>query len=245
MQREGIFAEGANRVPDRDLEERVALLSETAPFSVLEPPDLRELATRLREVRYQRPELIYREGEPARELFVVDEGNVKLTITSPSNRSQLVGLVGRGQVFGEPGVMDHGPRAMDARTVGSCRLYALAVEDFWRLVESRPVLARRVIEVLTERIRRADRATLDLMFYDAPTRLARRLLELAEEHGVPEGDGIRITARVTQSELAQLIGLSKGRLNGLIASFAARGWIAWNDGKPLILDVHELMHQAT
>jgi CRP-like cAMP-binding protein len=83
------------------------------------------------------------------------------------------------------------------------------------------------------------------MFYDAPTRLARRLLELAEEHGVPEGDGIRITARVTQSELAQLIGLSKGRLNGLIASFAARGWIAWNDGKPLILDVHALMHQAT
>ena len=50
-------------------------------------------------------------------------------------------------------------------------------------MEGRPALARRLLELMGRRLRRADQATQDLVFFDAPTRLARKLLELAEEHG--------------------------------------------------------------
>jgi CRP/FNR family cyclic AMP-dependent transcriptional regulator len=84
------------------------------------------------------------------------------------------------------------------------------------------------------------------VFFDAPTRLARRLLSLAEEHGeqVGEGQEIRITVRVTQEEMAQMIGVSRESANRLIASFAGRGWIEWNEGHPLLLRPEALMRRA-
>jgi CRP/FNR family cyclic AMP-dependent transcriptional regulator len=94
------------------------------------------------------------------------------------------------------------------------------------------------------RLRRADQATQDLVFFDAPTRLARKLLELAEDHGEADGKGMRLITRVTQEEMAQMIGVSRESANRLIASFAGRGWIDWNDGRPVILKPESLMRRA-
>lgn len=124
-----------------------------------------------------------------------------------------------------------------------CSLFS---DVFWTMLENRPALASRLLELMARRLRRADQTSQDLVFFDAPTRLARRLLELAEEHGRPEGDGdaIRLTVRVTQEEMAQMIGVTRGSANRLIASFSERGWIDWNGGCPILLHSEALLRRA-
>jgi CRP/FNR family cyclic AMP-dependent transcriptional regulator len=229
------------------LVERVELLEQAPLFSVLHPTDLRVLASRFRLVRFGRGEVVFREGELAERLFLIDSGKVKLSISSPGGQELLIGLLGRGQIFGELEVIDRGPRAMDARAMEDARVYALDTDVFWTMLENRPALARRLLELMARRLRRADQTSQDLVFFDAPTRLARRLLQLADDHGEPVGEGeesIRITVRVTQEELAQMIGVTRESANRLVASFAGRGWVAWNDGNPLILQPEALVRRA-
>lgn len=230
----------------RFLEERIALLEHAPLFSVLHPVDLQMLATKFQPVRYRRGEMIFREGEPAERLFLIDHGRVKLTIASPAGQELLIAVLGRGEVFGELAIIDRGPRAMDARAMEAAQVYWLAADQFWTMLENRPALARRLLELMARRLRRSDRASQDLVFFDAPTRLARRLLQLAEEHGEPLGEEetVRLTVRVTQEEMANMIGVTRESANRLIASFAARGWIDWNDGYPLLLRPEALLHRA-
>jgi CRP/FNR family cyclic AMP-dependent transcriptional regulator len=213
---------------------------------VLHPHDLRILADKFSPVRYQKGEMIFREGEPAERLFLIDRGKVKLSITGHTGQEMLIGVLGRGQIFGELAVIDRGSRAMDARAMEATQVHWMAADVFWTMLENRPALARRLLELMARRLRRADQTSQDLVFFDSPTRLARRLLELAEEHGehVGEGEAIRITVRVTQEEMAQMIGVTRESANRLIASFAQRGWIEWNRGYPIVLRPESLMRRA-
>lgn len=231
---------------DKLVEDRVRLLEQAPLFSVLHPMDLKVLAARFHPLRYRRGDVIFREGEPAERLFLIDDGRVKLSITSGAGQEMLIAVLGSGQIFGELAVIDRGPRAMDARAMEETQVYSLDADQFWTLLENRPALARRLLELMARRLRRSDQASQDLVFFDAPTRLARRLLQLAEDHGEQVGDGqeVRITVRVTQGEMAQMIGVTRESANRLIASFAGRGWIDWNDGYPVLLHPEALLRRA-
>ncbi|MCA1727662.1 MAG: Crp/Fnr family transcriptional regulator, partial [Actinobacteria bacterium] len=229
---------------EQELGERVELLEQAPLFSVLRGEDMRDLADKFHVVRYHKGEVIFREGEPAERLFVIAEGRVKLTIASPNGQELLIAVLGREQIFGELAIVDRGLREMDARAMEDVTLFQLVSDQFWTLIEARPALARRLLELMGRRLRRADQATQDLVFFDAPTRLARKLLDLAEEHGESSGDGVRVDTKVTQEEIAQMIGVSRESANRLISSFAGRGWIDWNDGNPVILEPEQLMRRA-
>jgi CRP/FNR family transcriptional regulator, cyclic AMP receptor protein len=228
------------------IEERSRLLEQAPLFSVLHPDDLRTLATRFHAVRYGKSEMIFREGEPAERLFLIDQGTIKLSIVANRGGELLIAVLGHGQIFGELSVIDRGPRAMNARAMEESLVFALSADVFWTMLENRPALARRLLELMARRLRRADQTSQDLVFFDAPTRLARKLLELAEEHGEPTGreEEIRLTVRVTQEEIAQMIGVTRGSANRLLASFSGRGWIDWNDGHVLLIHPESLLHRA-
>jgi CRP/FNR family cyclic AMP-dependent transcriptional regulator len=224
----------------------VDLLEQAPLFSVLHPDDLRGIADRFGRVRYAQGDMIFREGEPADCLFLIEEGRAKLFLGNSGHREMLIAVLGRGQIFGELAVLDRGPRAMNARAMEDSTVYTLESAVFWTILENRPALARRLLELMARRLRRADQASQDLVFFDATTRLARRLLLLAEDHGTPatDGDAVRIGVRVTQREIAQMIGVSRGSANRLLASFASRGWIDWNDGFPILKEPEALVKLA-
>jgi CRP-like cAMP-binding protein len=229
-----------------DVDERMALLEQAPLFSVLHPHDLRTLAGKFHLLRYRRGEIVFREGEPAERLFLIEQGALKLSVAAHHGSELLIAILGRGQIFGELEVIDRGPRAMDARAMEDSRVFGLASDVFWTMLENRPALARRLLELTARRLRSADQTSQDLVFFDAPTRLARKLLQLADEHGSPtgQGDEVRVAIRVTQEEMAQMIGVTRGSANRLITAFADRGWLRWNDGSPILCNVEALLRRA-
>jgi len=236
----------AARMRDEELRERVALLGQAPLFSVLQPGDLHRLAAKFYAVQFQRGDVLFRYGEPPERFFLIETGRVKLTIPSPQGTELFVGILGRGEIFGELSIIDRGPRAMSARAMEDSNGVALGADAFWTLLEDHPAFARRLLELMARRLRRADERSQDLVFFDAPTRLARKLLELADEHGTAAGaEGqVQITVKVTQEEMAQMIGVTRGSVNRLLATFVTNGWIAWNDGCPVLLRPEAVMRRA-
>ena len=102
---------------EQELDERVGLLEQAPLFSVLRGEDIRDLADKFHVVRYRRGEVIFREGEPAERMFLIADGRVKLTTASAAGQELLIAVLGRGVMFGELGVVDRGPREMDARAM--------------------------------------------------------------------------------------------------------------------------------
>jgi CRP/FNR family cyclic AMP-dependent transcriptional regulator len=227
--------------------ERLArLLEEVPPFSVLHPDDLRDLVRRVHSRTYPRGQVIFREGEPGRTLYVIDRGQVKLSTRAPGGRELLVAILGRGQIFGELEMFDGGPRGMTARTMEHVEAFALDKHLVQAMLRTRPAFVRRLLELMARRLRRADQAAQDLVFFDASTRLARRLLQLAEEHGAPDPDApqVRITVRLTQDEVGQMIGVNRSSVNRVLRALASQGLVDWNGGKPVILDPSRLGEMA-
>jgi CRP/FNR family transcriptional regulator, cyclic AMP receptor protein len=226
-----------------ELRRRREILRATPPFSALKGSELAELAASVEPHEHAKGEVIFRVGEPAEDFFVVRTGQVKLTSYGPA-RHRLIGIVGPRQVFGEPGIVDHGPRAMDAEAMEDCMLLGVSAGDFWHAVDTSPAFARTVIELMGARLRRANRAAQDLVFFDASTRLARKLVDLTEDYGRPIKRGTIIRARITQRDLAHMTGMARPNVNRLLAAFTSEGWIDWNDGMPIILRLDLLVAHA-
>jgi CRP/FNR family transcriptional regulator, cyclic AMP receptor protein len=227
--------------------ERLArLLEEVPPFSVLHPDDLRDLVRRVRSRSYPRGQVIFREGEPGKTLYVIDRGQVKLSTRAPGGRELLVAILGRGQIFGELEIFDGGPRGMTARTMEPVETFVLDKHLVQAMLRTRPAFVRRLLELMARRLRRADQAAQDLVFFDASTRLARRLLQLAEEHGTsdPDGSQVRIRVRLTQDEVGQMIGVNRSSVNRVLRALATQGLVDWNGGLPVILDPSRLGEMA-
>jgi CRP-like cAMP-binding protein len=222
------------------------LLEEVTPFSVLHPNDLEILGHRGRRRSYSRNEVIFRQGEPSKSLYVIDRGKVTLSTAAPSGKERLIAILGRGQIFGELEIFDGGSRGMTARAKDRVEVFVLPRHLLQAILRTRPAFVRRLLELLARRLRRADQAVQDLVFFDAPTRLARRLLDLATEHGVSEEGGRRVSLalRVTQHEVGQMIGVNRSSVNRALRELAGRNLIDWNGGSPVILDLPALAEMS-
>jgi CRP-like cAMP-binding protein len=205
------------------------LIAETPLLAPLPPEDRETLATSFVRRSYPRAETIFRTGDPGTHLYLIESGRVKITTASPEGREALVAIIGRGEIFGELSLFDAGVRTADARTMEATVLHALSHDLFRRYVQNHPKVAWEMFRILAGRLRAADEAIQDVVFFDVPGRVARRLLDLANRHGSSDGSGMRIDVPITQEEIAQMVGASRESVNKALASFIERGWVALED----------------
>jgi CRP/FNR family transcriptional regulator, cyclic AMP receptor protein len=179
---------------------------------------------------YPRGETIFRTGDPGTHLYLIESGRVKITRVSPDGREALVAIIGQGEVFGELSLFDAGLRTADARTMEPTVLQALSHDVFRRYVLAHPEIAWQMFKILAMRLRAADETIQDVVFFDVPGRVARRLLDLAQRHGREvDGGALRIDVPITQEEIAQMIGASRESVNKALGSFIERGWVTLDE----------------
>ena len=214
-------------------------------FAELEPGQLAELAERLHRERYARGELIFLRGAVGNSLFLVVSGTVKLGISSSDGKEFLLDLLGPGACFGELALLDGEPRSADAHAVEACQLYILDRADFLRYVEERPTVAIALLRVMSRRLRRDALVLEGAAFLDLPARLGRAILQLAATLGDPQADGsIEIPTRLTQSELAGLIGSTRESVNRWLVLYERLGWIHFKRGYLRVLRPDKLRERS-
>lgn len=171
--------------------------------------------------RLARGETLFSAGDPADHLFIIRSGSVKVHVVSDRDTDLLLGILGPGAALGELTVIDGGPRSADATALAPTELLTLPAAEVRQMIADNPSALKSVAESLAMGLRRLTDQAADLVFLDLPRRLAKLLLNSAV---APQGPwAAELT--LNQTEVAQLMGVSRQSVNRVMSGFAQRGWL--------------------
>ena len=205
----------------------LALLRGHPVFGALEPAQLEQLVSYARTRRVAAGTTLFSKGDPGTELFAVSAGTVKISVPAPDGREAMFNLLHPGEIFGEIALLDGRPRTADAMAMTDCELTVIERRDFLAFVHGEPNVALQLIALLCERLRIASEHYEELVFLDLPTRLARILLQLADQN---EAGAEEPKLKITQREISQMLGLTRESVNKQLRAWAKRGLIALERG---------------
>lgn len=215
---------------------RSAILAQVPLFAGLAAAVLDALGACLRPIRARRGATIFLTGDPGDSFYVVEQGRVKIALTSPDGREVVLTLLGPTDFFGDLALLDGEPRSADAFALEECRLLVLRRSDFLSFLDAHPAVSRELLAVLSRRLRRNAQLIQDAAFQGVPGRLARLLLQLAEQEVQPDQSRPRISSRLTQSELAAMVVASRESVNKALRAFERQGLIGHEQGAIVLLD---------
>jgi CRP-like cAMP-binding protein len=214
------------------------VLAKTDFFGLAPIEDLARIGSMSRKRILSRGDHLFEAGEDAESMYVVLTGRVAIAIANEiDKRESMVALMEVGDLFGEMGLLDAGPRSAMGRAIEACEVLEIPYPPVEELLENNPTVLRGVVRMLAERLRVMDGALADSVFLDVTGRTAKRLLELAA--GADE-----FVLPVTQEELAGMVGASRERVNKAISSFIRLGWIEQHDRKYRVLKRDQLELRA-
>jgi CRP/FNR family transcriptional regulator/CRP/FNR family cyclic AMP-dependent transcriptional regulator len=215
-------------------------LKQIAIFADLAEGDLNELMAVAKRRTFRAGEVIFHRDDPGQVLYLLKEGKVKICLISPDGQEISLAVFGAGEYFGEFALYDGLPRSADAIAIEKVECYTLQRSDFQSAIMKNPKIAIQVLEGLSKRLRSTDQMVEDLIFLDVYGRVAKKLLELAEGHGKQVDNGTRIDVRLTQQELASMVGASRESVNKVMGYFTDKGYISTDKHRITLHRITEL-----
>src|SRR5205085_1739632 len=207
-------------------ENEAIYLKQVPLFAGLADEDIRGLMSLAKRRTFRNGEVIFHREDPGQVLYVIKEGKVKICLVSPDGQEISLVVFGKGECFGEFALLDGLPRSADAVALERVECYTLQRSDFHKAIMKNPKIAIQVLEVLSKRLRTTDQMIEDLIFLDVYGRVAKKLLDLADTHGTKVDNGIRIDVRLTQQELASMVGASRESVNKVMGYFTDKNFIS-------------------
>ena len=180
-----------------------------------------------REVKvYRRNQVIFAQGDPAKEVRFIRKGRVKRTVVSRSGREAVVGILGAGDFFGEWCLSERPICIATATAMEATTILVISREEMLRALHTEHALSDGFIAYLLARTVRIEEDLVDQLFNSTEKRLARALLRLAR-YGHQNGDETHIP-KVSQQTLAEMIGTTRTRVNYFMNKFRQLGFIDYN-----------------
>jgi CRP-like cAMP-binding protein len=204
-------------------EERCRILRNVALFSKLSEQQLSALAAHARRVYFLDGQRVFEQGSDGDCLYVVVRGRLKVTSFSSAGRESLLGLEGPGSVIGELSMLDGSPRSASVAALEDTELLVLGRSEVLGYLAQNAEAALSLVFILAARLKRLSRRTEDLASCSIPARLARRLLQLADDCGVAQQDGMKILVNLSQQELGEFIDATRESVNKHLKVWEARG----------------------
>ena len=205
-----------------------ALLDRCILFRALDEESRRDLAARAHRRRYHAGDTIFTTGAPGHSMMGVLSGRVRITLPLVKGREVVLADLPAGEVFGEVALLDGRDRSASATALTDCELLVLDRAHVLPILEQRPDVCLRLLSLVCDRLRRSDERMADIAFADLPSRLAKLLLARTEGMGSPG------RLRLSQLELATMIGGSRENVNRQLRDWQKRGYVELGIGSVTI-----------
>ena len=204
-----------------------------------------DLAGRLRSRHYRAGTDVFHHGQPGTAMYIVADGAVRIYLPSETGRDVVLAVLRHGDMFGEMALLERGQpgRSASARAIEDTELLRLERQDFESVLVDHPEAQRAIIDILVERLRRTNESMQDAYLLEVPGRLARRMLLIAEEHGRDTEQGRELGLRLSQQDLADMIGASRVAVNKQLQAWRKDGIIDVSRQRFTILDLDALQRQ--
>ena len=198
--------------------------------------------SRMKELR--RGEIIYMPEDMSESVYLLKKGRVKISGLSQEGKEVTMDIIGPGEIFGELSLVDKGPRETIAEVLDDALLCVISRNNFEMLIRSKPDLAFKVTALIGSRRRVIESRLEDLVFRDVSARLAKLLLQLTEDYGQVREKGIIVDVKLSQQELANLIGSTRETTSHFLNLFKKKGFIDYDKSKIVILEKDKLAEKA-
>jgi len=207
-------------------------------LGVLEESERNYLASRGRQRRLDKGQILFTEGERSDSVLVLLSGHMKVLRYSRDGEPFIVNTVLPGDSIGEVGVFSKGPRSATVQAGEESVLLELPASVILDLISRRPAACIVLLECVSGMVRRMTGVAADLVFLDLRQRVAKYLLE------DPLADSRSTANRLTQSEVAASIGASRQRVNACLRDFERQGWISMESRRLRVMDPEGLADGA-
>ncbi len=215
------------------VKDRAEALRAIPLFAALEEPVLEEIAGLLIDRKFPKDAIVFEEGSFGDYMYLIREGQVKVTKMSEDGREKILEMLGTGDFVGEMALLDREPRSASVKTTLPCVLLALSRQDFLALLRENPGISMGIITELTRRIRETDEQVRGLLFERVEQRTRRILQRMARDpvEGHPEHLS---TPTVTHQQLADMVGTSRETVTRVIKELKDAGWLAQQGKRYLV-----------
>jgi CRP/FNR family cyclic AMP-dependent transcriptional regulator len=193
---------------------------------------------------FARGECMMRQGEPGDSLLVLLDGHVKVSDIDVHGREMVLSFRGPGDVLGELTFMHAGSRSSNVTAIEPVAARSLAASAFRAYLVEQPTAALTLIDVISGRLRDANRKRVQFGDLDTVGRVAARLIELGERYGDRTEAGIEIRLPVTQEDLGSWTASSRAGVAGALRTMRELGWIATDRRRITVLDLDALEQRA-
>ncbi len=208
--------------------EDLKTLKQMALFEGLSPDELRRLNENLlhRKV-FPAGTHVITVAQPGDVVYVLLEGSVKIYVDQVDGSEVILAFLGPGDTFGEMGMIGSAGRSASVLTLEKCVCLAMNRAAFLQSLRTINTLAYNLVRLLSRRLRLANEQVQALSTLDVRGRVARQLLAFAQRYGEanPKTE-ITIPLRLTQTDLASLVGASRERVNQVIVDFKDSGFLS-------------------
>ena len=201
------------------------MANERAGAFTLSQDELNEISSQGVVRNYPKQAVILNEGDSSDSLYIVLEGRVKAFLADAAGHEVVLSTMGPGEYFGEM-ALDRRPRSASIMTLVPSRFLIVSGDQFRGFVARHPAFALSLIEKLIHKVRALTENVKSLAFMDVYGRVARLLLELAEDR-----DGrLVIAERLTQQDIASRVGASREMVSRILKDLSLCGVITQSRG---------------
>jgi len=192
--------------------------------------------------RWERGTTVMTEGDTSDWVLFLTEGRVKVSSHTSSGTEVVLAVRGPGALLGEMSSIDGSPRSATITALEP--ISGVVVRDFPAFLQSHGRIAVLLMQLVTSRLRDADRKRIEYGAFDTTGRVATRLLELAERYGEQTNSGVRVALPLSQDELAGWTGASREAVSKALRTLRDRGLIETGRRRVVIHDIEGLRKRA-
>ena len=210
-------------------------------FSAFSDTQIGQLLSCVQHRSYPRNSFILRAGEETDALYIILSGRVKLLIPDEEGHEVILSIMGAHEFFGEMGLFDDQTRSASAETLEACEMLRVSKAGFTALLKDNFELAILIIRNLVRRMREADRKIESLALIDVYGRVARLLIDLAQNV-----DGNWVVERApAKQEIARMIGASREMVSRVVKDLHQKGLIRSEKRRIYVLDKASMQKRAS
>lgn len=205
-----------------DRRQIVDTLATTHLFGGLSHEVLDAVATGCVERVYARDQFLWYQGDPGDRLIVVTGGLVKVVVHGEAGDQVVLAALGPPETLGELALVDQGPRSASVVAAQPTTVLLIGRSVLTNLMQRDHDFLEAMLRSFGTLLRRLTEQTADMVFLDLGGRIAKLLLRLGDEHGRRNDGSVVLDLRLTQTDLAQMVGASRPAVNRVLQSLGAR-----------------------
>ncbi|MBK5241848.1 Crp/Fnr family transcriptional regulator [Clostridium sp.] len=205
-------------------------------FSFLSDDELIKIIDMTGHKVYNKGDMLCSQGEKSDTLFIINEGQVKISKLTKEGKEQIVHIFTGGDFFGELSLFSSDELFnFDAYAISNVKICTLTKQDMDKIIMSNPGIPLKLLQVISKRLSQTENLAQNLATNDAEIRIAFMLLEFGEKYGAPIDEGLQIKLPINREEMANYVGVTRETISRKLSIFEDLGIISLKGNKVLII----------